>query len=101
MFIINISEKAESCRVYRAFQFCKLKKKCLSIKVNCIEKNLEGHILKGYLWIVELLVIFFLFFLVYILIFFKPVNVHYLCDFFKVKLKINKQTKIKSTLAEM
>ena len=27
MFIINISEKAESCRVYRAFQFCKLKKK--------------------------------------------------------------------------
>ena len=26
MFIINVSEKADSWRVYRAFQFCKLKK---------------------------------------------------------------------------
>ena len=34
---------------------------------------------------------FFLFFLVYILIFLKPVNVHYLCDFFLSKIK-NKQT---------
>ena len=57
--------------------------------MKCIEKNLEGHIPKDYLWVVELLVFFFFFSGVYSNFFLTSERA--LLVFFLSKIK-NKQT---------
>ena len=89
MFIINISEKADSWRVYRAFQFCKMFKHRSKLHRKKFGRSYTKRLSLGSRVTGD----FFLFFLVYILIFFKTSKRALLVWFFFFLSKIkNKQT---------